>query len=193
MITLSPPLKKTHSRQKALFLDRDGVINVNHGYVFEKENFDFIDGIFKLCKKATKKGFVIIIVTNQSGIARHYYSEKDFQRLSKWVEHQFWKKGINILHTFHCPHHPDYSFSCCCRKPRIGMLTKASRRFRIDLSKSIMIGDSLSDMQCAQNAGIAKRIYLNPKLTRLKERKTKSLIKPYMTVRSLQSAASLIK
>ena len=101
--------------RKALFLDRDGVININHGYVSKKEDFDFIDGIFELCRKARKKGYAIIIVTNQSGIARGYYSEDEFKRLTRWVEHQFWKQGIQILHTFHCPHHPDYSFSCCCR------------------------------------------------------------------------------
>ena len=178
--------------QKALFLDRDGVINVNHGYVFKKEEFDFIDGIFDLCRKARKKGYAIIIVTNQSGIARGYYSERQFQSLTLWVEHQFWKKGIDILHTFHCPHHPDYSHSCCCRKPRIGMLTKASQRFGIDRSRSIMIGDSLSDMQCAQAAGVGKCIYLNPALPKIKGRSPSPNSRPYYQACNLRAASRLI-
>src|SRR5690606_15307528 len=83
---------------KALFLDRDGVININHGYVYQIEQFEFIEGIFELCKKARDKGYQIIIVTNQSGIARRYYSEKAFKQLTRWVEHQFWKRGIKVRH-----------------------------------------------------------------------------------------------
>jgi len=179
-------------KQKALFLDRDGVINVNHGYVFEKGNFEFIDGIFELCRKARDNGYRIIIVTNQSGIARGYYSEQDFKLLTRWVEHQFWQKGIKILQTFHCPHHPDYSSPCCCRKPKVGMLTKASRRFGIDRKQSILIGDSLSDMQCAQAAGIGTRIYLNPSLPVHKGRLVAPGVHPYYQAKDLASARNLI-
>jgi D-glycero-D-manno-heptose 1,7-bisphosphate phosphatase len=168
MTTFSSETDIPMLHKKALFLDRDGVININHGYVYQIDKFEFIDGIFELCKKARDKGYQIIIVTNQSGIARGYYSEKTFKQLTKWVEHQFWKKGIKITHTFHCPHHPKYSHPCCCRKPRPGMLTKASRYFRIDRSKSIMIGDSLSDMQAARSVGIGRRLYLNHRLTKQK-------------------------
>jgi len=178
-------------KQKALFLDRDGVINVNHGYVFQQQDFDFIEGIFELCQKARDKGYQIIIVTNQSGIARGYYSEHEFKRLTRWVEHQFWKKGIKIRQTLHCPHHPMYSLPCCCRKPKIGMLTKASRRFGIDRSQSIMIGDSLSDMQCARTAGVGTRIYLNPESKAIKGVKLNR--KPYFQVGELKQAAKLLK
>lgn len=178
--------------QKALFLDRDGVININHGYVFKKETFEFIDGIFELCLKARNKGYQIIIVTNQSGITRGYYTEQDFTLLTRWVEHQFWQKGIKILQTFHCPHHPDYSSPCCCRKPKIGMLTKASRRFGIDRAQSIMIGDSLSDMQCAQAAGIGTRIYLNPSLSTHKGHLVPPNVHPYFQAKDLASAGKLI-
>ena len=189
MFTNSAP--SSSQKQKALFLDRDGVINVNHGYVFQQQSFDFMEGIFELCLKARDKGYLIIIVTNQSGIARGYYSEHEFKRLTRWIEHQFWKKGIKIQQTLHCPHHPKYSFRCCCRKPKIGMLTKASRRFGIDRSQSVMIGDSLSDMQCAQAAEVGTRIYLNQELQAIKGAKPNS--KPYFQISELKQAEKLLK
>tara|TARA_R110001592_G_scaffold89971_3_gene264669 strand:- start:1833 stop:2387 length:555 start_codon:yes stop_codon:yes gene_type:complete len=180
-----------HNSTKALFLDRDGVINVNHGYVSKKEDFDFIDGIFELALKARKAGFIIVIVTNQSGIARKYYSEQDFQALSRWLEKQFWQQGIKIQQTLHCPHHPMYSPSCTCRKPRIGMITKAARRFRINLNESIMLGDSLSDMRAAQSAKIKTQIYLNPRLTKVKGKLHKADHKPYYQAKDLRSILKL--
>jgi len=151
---------------KALFLDRDGVINVNHGYVYKIEDFEFIEGIFDLCRSAIQKRYQIIIVTNQSGIARRYYESKDFAKLTSWLEHQFWLQGIPIAHTYHCPHHPKltgaFGFSCSCRKPKPGMIFKAQQQYGIDLSSSLMVGDSLSDMHCAQTAGIKKRVLFKP-------------------------------
>lgn len=147
---------------KTLFLDRDGVINVNHGYVYQKEKFEFIEGIFTLCRQAQKKGYQIIIITNQSGIAREYYSQDAFKQLSKWLEHQFWKQGIKIRQTLHCPHHPEFSHHCSCRKPKPGMVFKAKNRFGINLKQSILVGDSLSDMVCARTAGIKKNVLFKP-------------------------------
>lgn len=178
---------------KALFLDRDGVININHGYVFRKESFDFIDGIIELALKAKRAGYIIIIVTNQSGIARQYYSEYDFRRLSKWLENQFWQKGIKIHQTLHCPHHPEFSYRCTCRKPKIGMITKAVRRYKINLKSSIMIGDSLSDMRCAQIAKINTRVYLNPKLSVHKKKLSKPSYRPFYEARDLKSIRDLIQ
>jgi len=185
----------THSTtaRKALFLDRDGIINVNHGYVSRQEDIDFIDSIFTLATKAKEAGYIIIIVTNQSGIAREYYSEQDFHKLSRWLENQFWQHGIKISKTLHCPHHPNYSYSCTCRKPRIGMITKASKQFNIDLRQSIMIGDSLSDMRCAQQAKIKTRVYLNPKLSHFKGKLVKPNYKPYFEARTLKSILPLIR
>jgi len=152
--------------QKALFLDRDGVVNVNHGYVHTKEAFQFIEGIFELCRAATAKGYRIFIVTNQSGIARGYYSQKDFSALSRWLEHRLWLHGIAIDHTYHCPHHPQqqskYGITCTCRKPKPGMLFRAQRDFGINLKRSIMVGDSLSDIQCATRAGLQHAILYGP-------------------------------
>lgn len=145
---------------KTLFLDRDGVININHGYVYRSEDCEFVEGIFSLCKLAIQKGYKIIIVTNQSGIARKYYSMAQYKHFSKWLEQQFWRQGIKIRQTLHCPHHPKFTRFCTCRKPKIGMIIKAQRQFNADLSQSILIGDSLSDMRCAQQAKIKKSVLL---------------------------------
>ena len=169
---------KLSTSKKTLFLDRDGVININHGYVHTPEKFEFIEGIFDLCRTAQQKGYQIIIVTNQSGIARKYYNNLTFKQLSKWLTRQFWQQGIKIKQILHCPHHPKFTHSCCCRKPRVGMIIKAQKRFHIDLSKSMMIGDSLSDMKCAQVAKIKKRILFKEHTQSNNQHVQKNLIRP---------------
>ncbi len=144
---------------KALFLDRDGVINVEKNYLYKIEDFEFIDGIFELTKFFQEKGYKIIVVTNQSGIARGYYSKEDFTKLSSWMKEQFLKKGIEITDIYHCPHHPDFTGECFCRKPKPGMFLDAKRDHDIDLENSIMIGDKQSDIEAAKAAGI-KRAFL---------------------------------
>jgi len=150
---------------KALFLDRDGIINVDHGYVYRQEEFEFIDDIFAVCLDAQTKGYEIFVITNQSGIARGKYTVKQFEALSLWMTSVFESKGITISDVYHCPHHPDkgigeYLKSCDCRKPEPGMLLKAEKEHNIDLVNSIFIGDKVSDMQAADNAGIRNRILL---------------------------------
>ena len=139
---------------KALFLDRDGVINEDYGYVYKKEDFKFKEGIFELLKLF--KEYKIFIVTNQSGIARGYYSEKDFHKLMGWVKEEFYKNGIEITDINFCPHHPDITGSCECRKPNAGMILDLAKRYNIDLKNSIMIGDKRSDIEAANKAGITK-------------------------------------
>lgn len=181
---------------KALFLDRDGVVNVNHGYVYQTENFDFIPGIIELCQKAQRKGYLIVIVTNQSGIARRYYSRAQFKALSKWLEQQFWQQGVRIAHTYHCPHHPKQSgafgFTCSCRKPKPGMLFKAQQSFGIDMKRSIMVGDSLSDMACALRAGVGKAVYFSPRRTSFSPRLEAPHKKPYYRADSHHAIATLL-
>jgi len=142
---------------KALFLDRDGVINEDYGYVYKKEDFKFKNGIFELLKLF--KDYKIFIVTNQSGIARGYYSENDFHKLMDWVKEEFKQKGIEIVDINFCPHHPDITGSCECRKPNPGMILDLAKKYNIDLEKSIMIGDKKSDIEAANKAGI-KKTYL---------------------------------
>ena len=144
---------------KAAFLDRDGVINEDLGYVGKIENFKFKDGIFELLKLLQDLGYTLFIVTNQSGIARGCYTEEDFYNLTQWMIEEFKKRGIEIKDIRFCPHHPDITGECECRKPKPGMILKLANKYNINLAKSIMIGDKESDIKAAQNAGI-KRSYL---------------------------------
>jgi D-glycero-D-manno-heptose 1,7-bisphosphate phosphatase len=148
--------------KKVLFLDRDGVVNVDHGYLFRPADFEFIDGVFAGCRQFQDAGYEIIIITNQSGIGRGYYTEQDFDYLTQWMTRQFADNGINILDVFYCPHHPDkanppYKQDCTCRKPAPGMLLKAKAKHHVQMGHSIMIGDKGSDMQAAVNAGVGKK------------------------------------
>ncbi|EDZ62942.1 D,D-heptose 1,7-bisphosphate phosphatase [Sulfurimonas gotlandica GD1] len=146
---------------KALFLDRDGVINIEKDYLFKIEDFEFIDGIFNLCNYYQKLGFIIIVVTNQSGIDRGYYTERDFDKLTDWMMNYFSSKGINLKKVYYCPHHPNISGECSCRKPNPGMLLKASEEFNIDLKNSIMIGDKERDVLAGINAGLTTTYLLD--------------------------------
>lgn len=144
---------------KALFLDRDGVINIEKNYLYKIEDFEFIDGIFDLCKTYQQDGYIIIVITNQAGIARGYYTEDDFYNLTQWMIEEFKHKGILISKVYHCPHHPEFTGECQCRKPNPGMILSAQKEFDIDLDNSILVGDKISDVEAGINAGICK-IYL---------------------------------
>ena len=141
---------------KTIFLDRDGVINHEAHYVHEIEKFIFFDGVFKACKYFQDLNYKIIIVSNQSGISRGYFSEDDYNKLTKWILKEFDKKNISILDILHCPHSPDSK--CSCRKPKPGMFFHADKIYDIDFSKSWMIGDKESDIQAANAAGIQNTI-----------------------------------
>ena len=143
---------------KAIFLDRDGVINKDVHYLNKIGDFKFIDGIFDACNDFLKLGFQIIIITNQSGIKRGYYTEADYQLITEWMLTQFENKGIKILDIFHCPHGPDSI--CSCRKPQPGMFLKAESKYNINMQKSWMIGDKETDILAANSAGINKTILL---------------------------------
>jgi D-glycero-D-manno-heptose 1,7-bisphosphate phosphatase len=140
--------------KKALFLDRDGVINIEKHHTFRKEEFEFTDGIFDLCKEYLDSGFIIIVITNQAGIAKGYYTEDDYNKLTKWMIDQFCMKGIVISKVYHCPHHPDITGPCDCRKPNPGMILQAIEEFDLDIAKCFLIGDKESDLQAGRNAGI---------------------------------------
>lgn len=148
---------------KAAFLDRDGVINIDHAYVHKPEEFQFIDGVFDACRKLQAMGYLLIIATNQSGIGRGYYTESDFEVLCDWMRAEFKREGISITDIFFCPHHPEkaqgaYRLDCDCRKPKPGMLLSAQKKWNVDMQASLMVGDKAADMQAALAAGIATRI-----------------------------------
>ncbi len=151
---------------KALFLDRDGVINKDKNYLYKIDDFEFIEGIFEVCKFFQDKGFMIFVITNQSGIGRGYYSEDDFLKLTKWMIEEFKNKNVRIEKVYYCPHHPTnakekYKIECECRKPKAGMILKAKKEFNINLEKSILIGDKKRDILAGQKAKIGKNILLD--------------------------------
>ena len=148
---------------KALFLDRDGVINVEKNYLHKVEDFEFIDGIFELCRAFQDRGYLIVVVTNQSGIARGYYSEEDFSVLTVWMIAAFKAQNIEITHVYHCPHHPDISGACDCRKPNPGMLLEAAKSYQIDLKESLLIGDKERDIDAGFNAGLDEAYLYAPR------------------------------
>ena len=141
---------------KTIFLDRDGVINREVQYLYKIDDFEFIDGIFDVCLYFQNLGYKIIIVTNQSGIYRGYYTEHDYQKVTQWMLAQFANEDINILDIFHCPHGPDST--CNCRKPKPGMFLKAKTKYNIDMKNSWMIGDKEADVIAANAAGIDNTI-----------------------------------
>ena len=148
---------------RAAFLDRDGVINVDHGYVHRPEDFIFIDGVFEACRHLQSLGYRLIVVTNQSGIARGYFTEADFHALSEWMRARFREQGVTLDGIYFCPHHPDKGLSayrgpCDCRKPAPGMLLQAIHEHGIDPAHSLMLGDKAADMAAAAAAGVGRRI-----------------------------------
>jgi D-glycero-D-manno-heptose 1,7-bisphosphate phosphatase len=166
---VDPTFDRTHGgdavSRRALFLDRDGVINVNHGYVHRAEETQFVDGIFEMCHAASRRGYLLIVATNQAGIGRGYYSREDFLDYTAWVHAQFRDHGVPLSATYYCPHHPTealsaYRVACECRKPRPGMLLAAERKFMIDMSRSVFIGDTVNDMLAGAKAGVGRLLLL---------------------------------
>ena len=141
---------------KTIFLDRDGVVNEEINYLFKIEDFIFIDGVFEACCYFQKLGYQIIIITNQSGIARGYFSENDFQIISQWMKSRFDNQNIKILDIFHCPHSAESN--CECIKPKPGMFNEAKIKYNINMQESWMIGDSERDIIAANLAGIKNTI-----------------------------------
>ncbi len=131
-------------RWRAVFIDRDGTINRDTGYVSDKESFEILPGALEGIRLLRKAGYLIVIVTNQSGIARGYYSEADYRRLTGYMLELFSREGVIVDRVLHCPHHPDDG--CSCRKPRTGMGLSAAADLNIDLGSSFVVGDKLSDV-----------------------------------------------
>ncbi|MFT4968064.1 MAG: D-glycero-D-manno-heptose 1,7-bisphosphate phosphatase [Candidatus Deianiraeaceae bacterium] len=157
---------------KALFLDRDGVINKDYGYVHKETQLEFIDGILDICKSAIRRGYLIFIITNQSGIGRGYYSEEQFWDFMKVIQRHFNKYGINFTKIYFAPHYrhsqnSNYLHGVEFRKPNVGMIAQAQKEFNIDLKHSILIGDKQSDIQAGLGAKIGRNIFFRGQFTNI--------------------------
>jgi len=155
----------TGAVRRALFLDRDGVINVEKNYVHRIEDFEFLPGIFDLTATARDLGLALVVITNQAGIGRGYYSEADFQRLTDWMLSEFRSRGIDIERVYHCPYHPtagvgEYLRESFDRKPNPGMILRAREDLKLDLGSSVLLGDKESDMAAGRAAGVGHLLLL---------------------------------
>jgi len=142
------------------------VINIEKKYVYKIEDFEFMDGIFQLVRTAQEKGYLPIVITNQAGIARGYYTEEDFEALTRWMIEEFRNQGVFIAKVYFCPFHPEagignYKIDSPDRKPRPGMFFRARDEFDLDLANSILIGDKQSDIEAGRNAGVGRLILLS--------------------------------
>lgn len=153
-------------KNKAAFLDRDGIINKDFGYVHKWTEFVFVDGILDLLKLLQKNEYVLIVVTNQSGIARGYYDEKTVEKLHEKMTHVLSSHDIYLDDIYYCPHLPsgnlvEYAIECSCRKPKPGMILTAAGKHNIDLSRSILIGDKITDIVAGQRAGLKNNFLIS--------------------------------
>ena len=149
----------------AAFLDRDGVINIDHGYTVRVEDFEFVPGTFDACRALSSAGYALVVVTNQSGIGRGLYTLREFTALTDWMRAQFAAAGAPLAGVYFCPHHPteaegEYRRECACRKPAPGMLLDAAHDLNLDLSRSVLFGDRAGDLEAARAAGVPTRILL---------------------------------
>jgi len=148
----------TETGRRAFFIDRDGVVNVDHGYVASIDDFEFMADVFPVLWGLSARGYLLVVVTNQSGIGRGYYTDEDFRKLTDWMLQRLSAEGIELAAIYSCPHSPEEG--CDCRKPAPGMFLQAERELGLDLSASWMLGDKESDMQAAEAAGIPNRVLL---------------------------------
>ncbi|MCG8605302.1 HAD family hydrolase [bacterium] len=148
---------------KALLLDRDGVINKEINYLHRIGDFEFIDGVFETCRIFQERQYLLIVITNQAGIGRGYYTEEDFWKLTEWMTAQFQANGVEISKTYFCPFHPTegvgrYRKDSFDRKPKPGMILKARDDFDLNLDACILIGDKESDIQAGFEAGVGTKV-----------------------------------
>lgn len=145
--------------KRALFLDRDGVVNEEVGYLHRIEDVRFVPGIVPLCRAAVALGYRLIVVTNQAGIARGFYTEDDFLTLMEWMRAELRSQGVEFDAVYHCPFHPEHGVGKYRRehedrKPGTGMLLRAVKEFGVDLRESVLVGDRCSDIAAANKAGL---------------------------------------
>lgn len=144
---------------RVVFLDRDGTINVEKKYLYKPEDFEFIEGTQEAIRLLNEAGYKVVVITNQAGVARGYYTEEDVDRLHRYINKRLAESGAHIDAFYYCPHHPEngigkYQIACDCRKPKIGMFLQAEKLFDIDKGNSWMIGDKLIDIEAGKNYGV---------------------------------------
>jgi len=148
-------MNMSHQGRKVLFLDRDGVINHDPGdYTKSLGEFTILPGVIEFLKNASSKGYEVIVITNQGGIAKEKYNLENFYEINDYMKSQFVVEGINYLDTFFCPHH-DVITNCLCRKPKSGMIEKAIARYEVNTSESVMVGDKWRDLDAAHGPGVS--------------------------------------
>lgn len=150
--------------RRAAFLDRDGVLNVDKGYVSRVDDFEWIAGAIEAVRRLNEAGYLVVVATNQSGIARQYYTEADFTALMAWMRRELVSRGARLDGVYHCPHHIDgsevaFAIDCDCRKPKPGMLLRAIKDLDIDPKRSFLIGDKEADMEAANAAGVSGYLF----------------------------------
>lgn len=185
---------------KAVFLDRDGTINIDKNYLYKTEEFEFVEGAVEGLKILYDLGYKLIVVTNQAGIGRGYYTEEDLKKLNNYMEEKLLQEGIKIEKCYYCPHHAEhgigkYKIDCECRKPKPGMLLEGIKEFNINPEKSYMIGDKLSDAEAGINAGVKPIIVKTGKeiTNEIKERKIEIYSSIYEFALSLQKEIKINK
>lgn len=139
---------------KAVFLDRDGTINIDVSHLYKIEDFKFVKGIPEFIKRFNDQGYRIIVITNQAGIAKGYYTEDDMHKLHRYINELLSQYDAHIDAFYFCPHHPDITGECNCRKPKTGMVEQAIKDFDIDVKKSLLFGDKPWDIECGERCGI---------------------------------------
>jgi D-glycero-D-manno-heptose 1,7-bisphosphate phosphatase len=144
--------------RRAVFLDRDGVINRDTGFVCRVEDFEFIEGVVEALQEIQRRGYLLLVVTNQSGIGRGYYTLEDYQRVNAWMLARLASNAVTISGVYFCPHAPDAG--CACRKPAPGMILQAQREHGLDLSNSWLVGDKPSDIEAAHRAGVGQALLI---------------------------------
>jgi D-glycero-D-manno-heptose 1,7-bisphosphate phosphatase len=150
---------------RALFLDRDGVINIDYAYVHKAADFEFMPGVFELCALARARGYRLVVVTNQAGIGRGYYGHPEFLALTAWLRQRFEEQGLSLEQVYYCPHHAEaglgeYRQECASRKPNPGMLLAACHDMGLAPARSVLIGDKAGDMEAGLRAGVGRLILL---------------------------------
>ncbi|VFP87609.1 D-glycero-beta-D-manno-heptose-1,7-bisphosphate 7-phosphatase [Candidatus Erwinia haradaeae] len=149
----------------AIFFDRDGTINIDHGYISGTEHFEFIDGAIEAMHELITMGFILVLITNQSGIGRGIFSQDQFIQLTRWMSSFLERNHIHLAGVYFCPHHPHALIkqlrkSCDCRKPKPGMFFAAQKKLHINMLHSYMVGDKIEDMQAAKSAGVGTKVLL---------------------------------